>query len=151
MNIVFLGLALICALGGAFLVFDFFLWYFTGKVVAGTIEDFEKGKPIMAFKTEEGNNVSARAERIVHMGYFLAMPHQGDIFNTIYREQPDLQVRVHGYLHLVTGGVLLLPMLWYLAHEYGRLWLGGQVSFVATFAVLILGIWAALKLIRRNY
>ena len=152
MGIFLLAGAGICALAGAWLLFDFFLWFFTGTVVPGKIEEFDKRKPVISFETPEGKKYRETAARIMHMGYFLTNPQAGDIFNVIYRDEADgLKVRVFGYLYLVAGTILFIPLVGGLALEYSRAWLGGQVAFIAIFAGLVLLAWVFLKFVRRNY
>ncbi len=71
--------------------------------------------------------------------------------NVSYREGMATQVRVHGQLYLIAGVLLLMPLLGALAVEFSREWLGVQVSFAAIMAVVMVGGWVLLKLVRRNY
>ncbi|MGB4106323.1 MAG: hypothetical protein WBK55_00840 [Alphaproteobacteria bacterium] len=144
-------LSAVAALAGGWLLFDFCLWYFKGKVTAGTIQDFEKGKPVVSFETEDGK-VTRRVSRIMRLSYFLSDPQPGEIFNVIYRPMGDTpNVRLHGYMGLMSGVLLLIPLPGALAAQYGRDWLAGQVSFILVFVGLMVGVWVFLKLLRRNY
>ena len=93
----------------------------------------------------------------VRYGPFLALDgislnvQPGEIFNVSYREGMATQVRVHGQLYLIAGVLLLMPLLGALAVEFSREWLGVQVSFAAIMAVVMVGGWVLLKLVRRNY
>ncbi len=153
--IAFLILSIFCAMAGGFLLIDFFLWFFTGTVVPSTIEKFEKGKPVVSFETVDGKKHRALVERITHTGYWLGRPQPGDVFNVITRpgatEGDPLRVRLHGFLHAISGGALLIPLPAWLATEYGRALMASQVAFFAVFAALILGCWALMKILRRNY
>lgn len=149
--IIVLGLSIICALAGVWLVFDFCLWHFTGTITAGTVESFENGKPVVSFEMPDGQKVTKRAERITNTGYFLANVQKGEIFNVSYREGLTTQVRVHGQLYLVAGVLLFMPLLGALAKEFSRTWLAGQVSFATAMVVIMVGGWILMKLVRRNY
>ncbi|MCE7888070.1 MAG: hypothetical protein DYH13_11305 [Alphaproteobacteria bacterium PRO2] len=144
-------LSAICAAAGAWLLFDYGLWHFTGTVTAGTVESFENGKPVVSFEMADGQKATRRAERITNIGYFLANVQPGEIFNVSYREGMTTQVRVHGHLNLVAGALLFMPLLGALARQFNLNWLGTQVSFAATMAVIMVGGWVLLKLVRRNY
>lgn len=145
-------LSAIAALAGGFLLFDFCLWQYQGKMAAGTIQDFKDGKPVVSFETEDGGKVSARVSRVMRLSYFLTDPKAGEIFNVIYREAGDKRdVRLHGYLGLLGGVLLVVPLPWALALQYGRVWLAGQASFIIVFVGLMVGVWILLKLMRRNY
>ena len=148
---ILIALSAICALAGAWLLFDFCLWHFTGTVTAGTIERFENGKPVVSFIAADGQKVTERVERVTNIGYFLANVQPGEIFNVSYREGMTTQVRVHGQLYLSAGMLLLMPLLGALAREFSREWLGVQVSFAAIMLLVMLGGWVLLKLVRRNY
>lgn len=148
---ILIALSAICALAGAWLLFDFCLWHFTGTVTAGTIERFENGKPVVSFIAADGQKVTERVERVTNIGYFLANVQPGEIFNVSYREGMTTQVRVHGQLYLIAGMLLLMPLLGALAREFSREWLGVQVSFAAIMLLVMLGGWVLLKLVRRNY
>jgi hypothetical protein len=148
---ILIGLSAICALAGAWLLFDFCLWHFTGTVTAGTVESFENRKPVVSFIAADGQKVTQRAERVTNIGYFLANVQPGEIFNVSYREGMTTQVRVHGQLYLVAGALLFMPLLGALAREFGRQWLGTQVSFIAIMMGVMVGGWVLLKLVRRNY
>ncbi len=144
-------ISVIAALAGGFLLFDFCLWQYQGKVAAGTIEDFKQGKPVVSFETENGK-VSARVSRVMRLSYFLSDPKAGEIFNVIYRpagDKPD--VRLHGYAGLLGGVLLLMPLPWALAMRFGRDWLAGQAAFIVVFVGLMIGVWVLLKLMRKNY
>ncbi|MGB4056746.1 MAG: DUF3592 domain-containing protein [Alphaproteobacteria bacterium] len=149
--IVFLGVAVLCALVGAWLLFDFLLWFLTGYIVSARIEAFEKGWPVLAYETSEGKAMRARAGRITHMGYYLGHPQEGDVFNVIYRKKEPGQVRVYGYLYPVAGLILFIPFVAYLAAEFSKVWMATQVSFIVVFMVMILGGWLLLKLLRASY
>ena len=148
---ILIALTAICALAGAWLLFDFCLWHFTGTIAAGTVERFENGKPVVSFEMPDGKKVMQRAERVTNIGFFLANVQPGEIFNVSYREGMATQVRVHGQLYLIAGVLLLMPLLGALAVEFSRDWLGVQVSFAAIMAVVMVGGWVLLKLVRRNY
>ena len=136
---ILIALTAICALAGAWLLFDFCLWHFTGIVTAGTVERFENGKPVVSFTGADGQKVTQRVERVTNIGYFLANVQPGEIFNVSYREGMTTQVRVHGQLYLIAGALLFMPLLGALAREFSREWLGVQVSFVAIMLLVMLG------------
>lgn len=149
--VIVLVISIACALAGAWLMFDYGVWHFTGIVTPGTVEGFENGKPVVSFETANGEKIRQRASRVTNIGYFLANVQKGEIFNVAYREGMATEVRVHGHLYLVAGALMLMPLLGALAKQFSREWLGTQVSFAATMAVIMVGGWVLLKLVRRNY
>lgn len=151
MGTLLLGLAVICALAGGWLVLDYLLWLFTGTVTAGTIETFDKGMPVFTFETPEGKPVKGRAGSIRQISYYLTEPQVGDVFNVIYRDGKEVELRVHGYMYLLAGAVLFLPGIAALAIRQGSGWVGGQVTFMFMFVAIAVGCWALMKVLRRNY
>jgi hypothetical protein len=150
---ILLFLAGLLALAGIWLIFDFSLWYFTGHVVPARIESFEKGLPVLSFETIEGEKARVKAASITHIGYLLAKPQTGDIFNSIYRTitGDEIIVRVHGFLYLITGLLALIPLLGVLALKYSNALMINQLMYLLILIAMTLGGWVALKLISRNY
>ncbi len=151
MNALLLLPALALAAFGAFLIFDFLLWQFTGHATRGVIEGFERKMPVFRFEKPDGTKISVKAERVTQLMYLLGRPDIGTDFAIIYREGDPPPLRVHGTLHLIAGGVLFVPLLAWIAVTYGGSLMTGRLAFVVTFAILILGGWVLLKLIQRNY
>lgn len=140
------------ALAGAWLVVDFSLWVFTGHVTPARVDGFEEGMPILTFETQNGKRARVLASAITHIGYRLAKPEEGDIFNIIYREVgAKMIVRVHGFLYLIAGLIAFMPFLAVLALKFSKVWMMSQLSFLTVLVVIVLGGWVALKAIRRNY
>jgi hypothetical protein len=144
----------VLALAGAWLVVDFFLWFFTGHVTPARIDGFEKGMPVLSFEMQNGKQARVLASAITHIGYRLAKPQEGDIFNVIYREAgegSEVIVRVHGFLYLIAGVLAFMPLLAVLAMKFSKGWMMSQLSFLTILIVIVLGGWIGLKAIRRNY
>ena len=149
---ILLFLTSVLALAGAWLVVDFFLWFFTGHVTPARVDGFEEGMPVLSFEIQNGKKGRARASAITHIGYRLAKPQEGDIFNIIYRETgAEMVVRVHGFLYLIAGLLAFMPLLAVLAMKFSKGWMMSQLSFLTILIVIVLGGWIGLKAIRRNY
>ena len=142
---------------GAFLIFDFLLWQFTGEITRGTIEGFEPKKkgpgslPVFSFQKPDGTKIRVKAEKIAQLMYLLGRPEAGTDFTIIYRRGDPPPLRVHGYLYLILGGMLFVPLLAWIAIVHGGSLMAGRLAFLVVFTILMLGGWVMLKLIQRDY
>ncbi len=156
MSALWILLALVPAAFGAYLIFDFFLWRFYGHATRGVIESFEPGiggkgqLPVLSFTKEDGAKVTQKAEAVTDLAYILGRPEPGMSFTILYREKDGLRLRVHGYLYLMAGFLLFLPLLAALAVFYSNALMAAQLQFLLIFIAIALGGPVLLKLAQRG-
>jgi hypothetical protein len=157
MAMVFLVFSGLVAVAGAFLLGDFLYWAVRGRVVRARITGWQDRKnkglflPRVIFKNENGEIVEGAPSRIDQFLYFLNRPGEGALTTLIHLRDDIKQVRIYGYINVVAGGALFLPLPVALGIERGAPLVLGQAAYVAILAVIILGGWALMKLIQRYY
>ena len=175
MDTVLLIISGVMALGGLWLIVDFLLWEYNGRKAVARIEGFQSKKsgwlrlPLVAFEDEKNATIQAPVQRIDQMIYYVVNPGIGDITTIIYRvlppthqaahqtgRQPDSQpgnhalVRVYGFLRLIAGALLCVPLLLTLAMMAQNALVFAQVLYVVCFIAMFAGGLAFLKFIQKT-
>ncbi len=126
-------------------------------MVSATITGFGEQKskgmrlPVVSFETEEGNEVETKVQRIDQFLFLLNRPGQDDFTTVIYSVDEPKKARIYGYIHVVAGLFLFVPLLASLGLKLRSAVLLGQVSYVLVFGVIVFGGWVGLKLIQKYY
>lgn len=157
MDLVFLIMALVCAGAGVYLLADFMLWRVRARIVLAQITGFQGRRsrgmklPVVVFPLPDGGVQTAETARIDRFSHILNRPGEGEPVEVIYRADNPALVRVYGFINVVAGLFLLLPLIFAMGArlEVGRVL--AQASFALTFGAIIIGGWALLKLIQRHY
>jgi hypothetical protein len=148
--------AVLLAFTGAGLLFDYVLWRVIGEITVGTITGFQEKKskflkrPIVSFKDAEGNTHTAQTERIDRLLFILNRPGVGETIEILYRKKTPEMAIVYGYLNLMIGMLLLLPVMAIWALKFGKILIATQVVYIFIFVGIIVGGWILLKIIQRN-
>jgi hypothetical protein len=149
----------VSALLGLWLIGDFASWEARGTKSAGEIEGFSKKKdkgrhlPVVELVTDKGPQKMA-ASQIDQMMYLLGRPKQGQVIDIIYMQDAEgnlAGLRVHGYMGVTLGAVMLVPFIIALGYVFGRYLLVTQGVFLLLFLLIAGGGMALLKLIQRIY
>ena len=157
MDVLFLILSLGMA-GGAFYMFaDFLLWRRSGRVALAEIVDFQSQRnkgfdlPVVRIEAKDGKEHIVAALRIDRFAFLLNRPGKEDFIAIIYKESDPKQARVYGYINVVAGLFLLIPLCYFLTDRYGHSVAVSQLSYFVALGAIIFGGWVFLKLIQRNY
>lgn len=158
MNIVLLILSLPFAVFGLYLIAEHFYWLITGRVVVGEIVEFSKDKnlalslPIVRFDMEDDEVITLQAQQIRRWSYIFAPPkEEGALVPVVVRTvDSDHIARIYGFVGLVAGGLLCVPLLAVLAYMYGDALAQMQFMYALTFSVILFGGWTFLKFIQRS-
>ena len=153
---ILIAVSLVSAILGLCLILNFALWEAKGIKVDGLIVGFVKGRwfrtPVLSFQVGDGGETRMRAERIDQLVFLLGRPRENEIAPIIYREEgARLRMRVFGYLPLILGALLMLPLVAALGFASGKMLAVVQVAYVVIFAGIIIGGLALMKFIARNY
>lgn len=157
MNEILLMVSFLPAGFGLYLLGDFLYWRIGGHVVRAEITGFDQRKslglrlPVVSFEIKKGEKQTSRAERIDRFSYVLNRPGEGEPVMVIYLKSAPGRVRIYGMISVIAAGFLFLPLLTMAAIKLGSPELMAQVSYIGMFGVIIIGGWAFLKLIGRNY
>lgn len=156
MTIFLVLISLVIAAPGVYLLADFLLWMLAGRVVPAQITGFQEKKdkglrlPVVSFEAQHDGTVNASAMRIDRLSFLLNRPQEGEGTMIVYRQSDPQQVRVYGYINVVGGLVLLVPLMAALAHAFGDTLVLIQIKYSLVFIAIIFGGWVLLKLIQRS-
>ncbi len=167
MEYLVLVLSVFLALFGVYLMLEFLwinvLWNKTQGVVRGFQEKTKWGKalPIVSYNLKSNNaevkdeqkkkSVSARVVRVDRLAAHFDPLQEGDIVPVIFRFASPKRVYVFGFLNLILGGMLCLPLLTILVLNYGQAIMMYQLLFVFVFIAVMFGAWLLMKLVQKGY
>lgn len=146
-------LALFLALFGIYCLLDFLYVRVSGRVVDATVTGFstkkDKGRrlPVAEYRDEAGELRKQGVTKIDQISYLFSPAIEREIISIVLL--PDGKARVYGYLKLVCGVVLLLPLLAVAGGARGGAFLTGQVVYIFLFIAVTVGGLGILRAISR--
>ncbi|MCC6597955.1 MAG: hypothetical protein IT559_04125 [Alphaproteobacteria bacterium] len=154
MNWLLFGLAALPAFPGLYCLFDFFTVQATGKIAEAEVVDFstkkDKGRFLPIVERAAAGDQPAEMfepQKIDQISYLLSPSIKKENINIVVLRNG--MVRVHGYLKLLGGILLILPVLAVLGSGQGGSFFTGQMAFVFLLIAVSVGGWALLRTIAR--
>lgn len=156
MDMIFIFIAALLAALAFYLIGDFLYWRLKGRQEFAVIQEFQgrknKGRrlPVVSFE-HEGQERKVQVARIDSFSYVIGQFGEGDTVLIIYKDGRPDQARIYGYINIVAGLFLLAPLFMALAGSFGNVRALGQVMYFAGFGAIMIGAWALMKMVQKDY
>lgn len=154
MNGILLFLTLFPALFGVYCLLDFLYVRMSGRIVEATVTGFstkkDKGRvlPVVEHRDEAGQTRKLEIGKIDQISYLFSPAIEREVIGIVLLS--DDKARVYGYLKLVCGVVLLMPLLAVAGGERGGAFFTGQIVYIFLFLAVTIGGWIVLRAISRQ-